>query len=363
MLELVEDSLKFQEVSIDENGHAHHEGDAINLPEGADLNVIDDGFEVTGISTDKAYKVTYQTKVKDRVLDPEDVSNTAGFGSESDGSGTHIGQYYGAKSAGTIDYAEKTIEWTIKVNQDEYPMENISIEDTLGEGLTLLEDSIEVKVDGQKYEDYNLSGDNPFKIVFPEDYTTDKEIIITYKTEFDADSVPDNKPTNKAAITWTPEGENDSITKEVDAGTELNKETSDYSWKNGSYNPETKEITWEIITNYRENDFTNLIVQDKPQGNQQIIDGSAEVKELIINSNGGISEGDTLESAATIDKETNTLTVNLGETNKAYKITYKTSLEGLDDMQDEYVNEAEVLDGDEIISEIDAKVGVVKDRK
>src|SRR5699024_1171776 len=39
MLELVEDSLKFQEVSIDENGHAHHEGDAINLPEGADLNV------------------------------------------------------------------------------------------------------------------------------------------------------------------------------------------------------------------------------------------------------------------------------------------------------------------------------------
>src|SRR5699024_5778678 len=78
---------------------------------------------------------------------------------------------------------------------------------------------------------------------------------------------------------------------------------------------------------------------------------------------GGISEGDTVEGAATIDEEANTLTVNLGETNKAYKITYKTSLEGLDDMQDEYVNEAEVLDGDEIISEIDSKVGIVKDSK
>src|SRR5699024_9238542 len=55
MLELVEDSLKFQEVSIDENGNAHHEGDAINLPDGANLEVIDDGFEVGGISTDKAY--------------------------------------------------------------------------------------------------------------------------------------------------------------------------------------------------------------------------------------------------------------------------------------------------------------------
>src|SRR5699024_1013901 len=160
-----------------------------------------------------AYKITYQTKVKDRVLDSVDVSNTAGFGTESDGSGTHIRQYYGAKSAGTIDYAEKTIEWTIRVNHDEYPMEKISIEDTLGEGLTLLEDSMNVTVDGESYGDYTLSGDNPFKIDFPEDYTTDKEIIITYKTAFDADEVPDNKPTNKAAITWTPEGENDSITK------------------------------------------------------------------------------------------------------------------------------------------------------
>src|SRR5699024_3547195 len=91
MLELVEGSLKFQEVSIDDNGNAHHEGEAINLPEGSDLNVVDDGFEVTGISTDKAYKITYQTKVKDRVLDPGDVKNMAEFGNESDGSGTHIG--------------------------------------------------------------------------------------------------------------------------------------------------------------------------------------------------------------------------------------------------------------------------------
>src|SRR5699024_9278107 len=198
---------------------------------------------------------------------------------------------------------------------------------------------------------------------FPDDYTTDEEIIITYKTEFDADNVPNNKPTNKAAITWTPEGEDDSITKEVEAETELNWETGESSWKNGSYNPETKEITWEIITNYRENDISNLIVQDKPQGNQQIIDGSAEVKELNIAPNGSYTEGDVVDDAATIDEEANTLTVNLGETNKAYKITYKTSLEGLDDMQDEYTNKAEILDGDETISEIDARVGIVKDRK
>src|SRR5699024_3675318 len=203
----------------------------------------------------------------------------------------------------------------------------------------------------------------PFKIDFPEEYSTDKEIIITYKTEFDADNVPDNKATNKADITWTPEGEDESITKDVEADKDLNWETSEYSWKNDSYNPETKEITWEIITNYRENAIANLIVQDAPQGNQKIIDGSAEVKELNIAANGSYTDGEIVDDVATIDEEANTLTVNLGETNKAYKITYKTSLEGLDDMQDEYVNEAEVLDGEEIISEIDAKVGVVKDSK
>src|SRR5699024_12029752 len=86
MLELVEDSLKFQEVNIDNNGDVHHEGDAIDLPEGANLEKVDDGFEVNNISTNKAYKVTYQTKVKDRVLEEDglNVKNAAGFGSESD---------------------------------------------------------------------------------------------------------------------------------------------------------------------------------------------------------------------------------------------------------------------------------------
>src|SRR5690625_8000671 len=118
----------------------------------------------------------------------------------------------------------------------------------------------------------------------------------------------------------------------METRTELKKETADYSWKNGSYNPETKEITWEIITNYRENDFADLIVQDEPQGNQQIIDGSAEGKELTIAANGSYTEGDTVDGAATIDEEANSVTVKLGETSKAYKSTYDTSLARLDDM-------------------------------
>ncbi|VEF48981.1 LPXTG-motif cell wall anchor domain-containing protein [Bacillus freudenreichii] len=360
-LVLVEDSLVFTEMEIDENGVARETGN-VGLPEGAKLVLGTDQFEVTGITTNKAYKVTYQTKVKDRVLEPFEVANTAGFGTESTGSGISVGTYYGSKSAGTIDYEKKTIDWKIEINHDEYPMEKISITDTLGEGLTVKEDTINITVDGKKYTgEYDLSGDNPFTIKFPYDFTTDKKIVVTYKTDFIANQVPDYKPTNKAAITWTPEGKDESITKEVETGTELNDNTKNNDWKNGSYNPATKEITWTIYTNYRENDFGNLIIKDAPQGNQKIVAESVVVKELTIEPNGSITEGNALDpNGATVDVAANTLEVNIGSTNKAYKIEYRTSLAGLSDIQKEYVNEAEVLDGSKKISDLNAKVGIAK---
>src|SRR5699024_6291416 len=60
------------------------------------------------------------------------------------------------------------------------------------------------------------------------------------------------------------------------------------------------------------------------------------------------------------DENNNSLEVNIGKTNKAYKIEYKTSIAGLSDIQKEYVNEAEVFDGSESLSKIDAKVGIAK---
>lgn len=360
-LELVEDSLIFMEVEIDENGNAHETGNT-GLPEGAELVPREDGFEVTGITTDKGYKVTYQTKVKDRVLESFEVANTAGFGGESAESGTGIGTYYGSKSAGTVNYAAKTIDWKIEINHDEYPMQNISVLDTLGDGLTLIEDSIKVTVGGEEYKDFTLVPDNPFEIQFPKDYTTDEKIIVTYQSSFIADDLPENKKaTNKAAVTWTPEGGSESITKEVDASTTLNWQTEQSDWKNGSYNPTTKEITWTIYTNYRENDIANLIVTDFPQGNQKIVNDSVVVKELAIAENGNITEGDTLDaSVVNIDEAANSLTVIIGETDKAYKIQYRTSLVGLSDIQKEYVNKAEVLDGSEKLSDVEAKVGITK---
>src|SRR5699024_7881387 len=115
---------------------------------------VDDGFKVEGISTNKSYYVVYQTKVKERELDGFRMENLASFGKHTYGEGYNIGQYVGAKSAGKIDYAAKTIEWRIEVNNDERQMNDVIIKDELGPGLTLIEDSIKMTIGGQEKKDY-----------------------------------------------------------------------------------------------------------------------------------------------------------------------------------------------------------------
>src|SRR5690625_5593414 len=82
------------------------------------------------------------------------MENIASFGEHEDGEGYNISQYIGAKSAGHINYANKTIEWTIRVNMDQRPMKDVVIEDSLGDGLTLIEDSIEMTIGGTRSEEH-----------------------------------------------------------------------------------------------------------------------------------------------------------------------------------------------------------------
>lgn len=374
-LDYVKDSLKFQEMTIDENGRASSVGEATSeIPGGGTVELVTDGFKINGISTEKPYKITYKTKLKDRVIDSIDVENTAKFGDEPKTAVTNIGQLVGKKSAGSINYADKTIDWTIRMNQDKQLMKNISLVDTLGSGLTLDKSTIEITVGGVSYDqvkhgNYTVSDpnlDNEFTISFPDGYETDKEIVITYTTKYDADKLEINtknqrkRATNGVLIKWMDE-KGEGKEKKVGAGKDLNEDTMNNHWKNGSYNPETKEITWTIYTNYRENQIGDLKIEDIPQGNQKIIADSAIVTELEVLSNGKMKDIKELDdNISAIDTEENLLTVSIGTTNKAYRIQYRTSLKGLSDIQKKYVNKAKVLDGNKTLSEIDAKVGIAK---
>src|SRR5699024_5634893 len=99
----------------------------------------------------------------------------------------------------------------------------------------------------------------------------------------------DQKPTNKANVVW--ESTNgDKFDKDLKASTKLNKETVDSSWKSGTYNPDTKEITWTIITNYRENEYNDFKIIDTPQGNQVLDEGSIELYHIGVEPNGDITD-------------------------------------------------------------------------
>ncbi|PAV27670.1 hypothetical protein CIL05_20680, partial [Virgibacillus profundi] len=357
-LELVEGSLQFEEIEIDENGDAQPTGN-FGLPDGATFNKVTDGFEVTNIITDSAYRITYTTEVTDRVMDAYDVENTAGFGEESAGSGAHVGQFVGYKDVTGVNYADRTIDWRIMINRDNYEMNNISITDTMTEGLTPQEESYTVTVGGEEYTDYTISGENPFTIDFPESYSTEDEIVITYTTDYEPDDMPGLNANNTADIGWVDERGN-SQDKTVEADVTLNDASQNNHWKNGSYDPDSKEITWNIIANYRQNTIGDLNIIDAPQGNQTIVPESIRVHELTIDSNGNHRPGADVTGDVNVSyNDDNTFSVGIGETEQAYYIEYKTSLEGLSDIQGQYINEAEVGNGSETLAELDAEVGVV----
>src|SRR5690625_3859118 len=186
---------------------------------------------------------------------------------------------------------------------------------------------------------------------------------MTYQTTFDPNETENNEAINTATIYWTPGEEGEKQKGNVTAKTHFNDETKNMHWKNASYDPKTKKITWEIIVNYRENDFENLIIKDTPQGNQKLVPDSFVLKELEIDEDGIIEEGK--EVKANIQTETTSMIIKLGETSKAYKIQYQTSLADLEEISEQYVNEADVFDGEVKKNEepLVAEAGIYGNRK
>lgn len=374
---LVSDSIKFIEVEIDDEGNATNVGEE-KTPQslgGTVTEITHDegkGFEITGFTTNKPYRIIYETEVQGQVLEELILKNVAGFGPHEEvGEGPgKIGLYYGVKEANDVNYKDKTIDWTITLNQDKYLMKDIEIVDTLGPGLTFKKDSVKITVAGAEYNDAIITNNEngTFTVQFPEDFETEEIIKITYKTDYDADQVElidgIKKPKNMMQVTWTPDYQEDPITKQVTAQTELNQYATDSVWKNGTYNPNTQEITWELHINYRENFYENLMIKDTPQENQQFVDGSVTVEKVTIAKDGKMTYEETDDFINAITEENNGFTLTIGETSDAYRITYKTSIENLEKVHDEYTNKLDVFDGENnIIFEKTAKVGVIKTSK
>ncbi|MBR2568507.1 MAG: collagen binding domain-containing protein, partial [Paenibacillus sp.] len=355
---LLTDSFEVYEMEILANGQAKRKSNT-PLVKGTDYEVSSsaNGFDLAFLSdVNAAYEIVYQTKAADRVFNDDKVSNAV----ESKNSGKievsqGIKQVIFVKQAGKVDFSEKTIEWKIWLNEDQKTMHNVVLADQFADqGLTLIPDTLSVS-GLEEHADYTLEPNPDYgsglKITFLHD-VTDRHAI-TYKTAFnptyyDPSEIKGIVYHNQATLHWLENGENKSMSQSAQA--ELDPYTKHNGNKKGAYDAKTKEITWTIDINYNLHKIQQAVVRDYYTGVQHFEPSSVKVEHLILTGDrNGVKIGEqvpsedyTVELKQVEEKDGFELKF-LKPIDSAYRITYKTSLEGRQ-VEKEYMNKATLED-------------------
>ena len=261
----------------------------------------------------QAYEIRYMTRLLGSegtgVVDKSgNVTNRVVTGTEkSDGSGGSWSQRGVIKSSTGYDVEKKEIGWRVLLNQNGYLMENLVVTDSFtGDGLTLLEDTVAIKSSSRTYVkgvDYILEYTEPvfgvssggFTVRFPAD--VEEPLTMTYTTHFERNADGTATYGNKGAISWTENGvsydSETGVVKVTPAGY-----TGPNGVKNGSYNAQTKQITWSIHTNYARLPIKEgYSIEDEIPLHQKLVDGSLEVFTYNVDNKGDIT-GEALLDAA-----------------------------------------------------------------
>ncbi|WP_305926907.1 SpaA isopeptide-forming pilin-related protein [Bacillus mycoides] len=322
-----------------------------------------------------AYVITYKTKPTDNVIKDGKVKNTvtADNGSSKENeAGFKQQNIIKSNNKAETNYKDKTTTWTIIVNNNNYPLNNAIITDAFDHGgLQLKDKKLEIK-DGdytlQAETDYVLDvTDKGFKITLIGTYQSNmtKTLVVKYTTDFDYTKLESSKTSfkNTGNISWIdadskPQSNKDEANFDPDTFTKAN------GYKYGSYNAQTKEITWIIGFNYNNVEIKDPYVIDEIKDKQKLVPGSIEVRDMILNGSpdnarpGNAVPTEKYELEEPTDKNKNTLKVHFKQSiNSPYYIIFKTSLDG-ELIQGTYNNEAELKDGSKIVNNLkgDAQV-------
>lgn len=362
--ELVDGSVKVRQVGIDGNGK----------PAGTTL-VNSNEYTLTGVGTGfddgfklqfkndiaKAYEIEYQTKTMDRVYKDATVTNTVNMydGTEQEGK-KDIKEIIFSKSVQSENFNTKEIEWKIVLNRDLKEMTDIVITDHYaGRHMKLIPGSLQISGDQKDQFELepvansdDMNFENGFSIRLKTGGMINKEHVITYKTSFDptAGTPTDSVYRNDATLNWkeadVPQA---SITKSAEV------RPLDYTIQNGNkkgeYSAKDKTITWTIDVNYNLYDIQNAILKDEYLGNQSFVEGSLKVNKLTLaGANNVIAIGDEVALIAgqfQLNSDGKGFALNLGNIGKAaYRVVYKTSLDGDFAVEGTYSNHAVLTDGE-----------------
>ncbi|UVI28353.1 LPXTG cell wall anchor domain-containing protein [Paenibacillus spongiae] len=341
---LVPGTLHVYNVTVDGNGNGTRGSEVQNYTD-TPIPAKDGkaGFELqfnSAINT--AYEIEYKTQPTGPVYANEKITNTVSTkGTDPVPKDRWIFQQFGIKSL-DADYISKTIKWNIQINGNNKPMTDLKIADTFTGGkLELIPNTLSVVgLDPSKYD-----------IIYPEsspgvhDYTKGfsihlKEPVttafnITYETKFystDWDFGTLQASKNTAVITWE---DADGKPHSVTAGSDFDPkgQAKLNGFKNGSYNPVTKKVTWKVGFNYNGKTVSNAELIDPLLAGQSFVDGSLKLFDMSIKKDGGFQIASTpIPDDGTIYTHSvdgdNKLHVKFNQTiDKPYYVTFETILD------------------------------------
>ncbi|WP_052092205.1 collagen binding domain-containing protein [Paenibacillus sp. FSL H7-0357] len=307
------------------------------------------------------HRIEYKIKAKDRVIKETTVINSVTDSTYTYDAKQLVRPAVIYKTLSGVDYKNKTTDWKITLNGDNYPMSHVVVKDSFPDG-------------GQKFVPGSLLvRDENWLVVSPSKYTVtyDSPVqpnagftvkfhspisgfhTINYTTLFSNDWLTGSTDDfiNKAQIDWMDSAEN--IQSTVAFGKFIPRpEEKSNGFKSGVYNAAAKEITWTVGANYNGKAITDPVVTDVLTAGQTLVPGSLKVYSMNIDTKGDFTKGSELSTSAYTYavSSSNELKVEFaGNIGEPYIIEFKTTLEGqLIDAT--VVNTAKLLDGTKQVS-------------
>lgn len=359
-IDYVPESLEVYNITFNDKGK---EVKGEKLEAGVDYEVVynDDGsFRLNFLhDIDSAIKIEYKTAMTGIVEKPTDISNNVVTGGgDSNGDKGTADQQNIVKKISNVDYSNHTLTWKIAINKNNYYMKNLVVSDVFSPtpGLSLaangtagydvvVRDTTNNKL-LEKDKDYQLiineenGVQKGFEIHFIGDYNpTESTLDIEYKTSFDTEYLNKDDPThdsftNKAQANWQSKNDDEQGSEDEDEF-KPTEEIAMNAQKGGTYNAQTKRITWRMVVNTGHAILIDAGLTDQIKENQDYVADSLKIYEAKIDSDGAATPvgGSVNEEMLSISQPSaandQTLQIKFPQNvDTAYIIEFETSLQG-----------------------------------
>lgn len=194
------------------------------------------------------------------------------------------------KKTGTgYDYLTREASWKIVINENKMPMNNVKVEDVIGEYQDFVEGSVVITGPSKDKSKIDFSKENKtLTIEFPGEINDIH--TIEFKTKVVDDSIFHINGHKYLNNTATING--DEVPKTGVSSTTTNKIENTVASKKGNYKNGDNFIDWEVVLNQNQLPIYNGILEDTLQEGLELDTSSVKLIKLIVDKDGKYKEGE-----------------------------------------------------------------------